>query len=130
MTTEQVTPSHGTNKDPWADKVRIILSLAGLAYLTAIPFFSSMGKPGMPEAVVFATIVLLNSKVFANLAELSISSKGIGFKVQQVEQKQIDQADQIKALYWLSASVATDLELDYLERIAGNGPAQFDNGVE
>jgi hypothetical protein len=68
-----------------AETLRILLSVAGLLYLFAVVLNSKVNKLGLPEAVVFVTILLFNSKIFASLAELSISSKGIAFKVREVE---------------------------------------------
>lgn len=112
------------------DVLRIIVSLGGLVYLLALLLNAKVNRLGLPEAAIFAAILLFNSRAFANIAEMSISGKGIAFKVREVEQKQLAQEDQIKTLYWLIASVATRVELGYLEKLSKDGVADYNNGDE
>ncbi len=128
MSAEPNTSEHTLHQQLGSDVLRIVLSTAGLVYLSAVALNAEVTKVGLTEAVIFAAILLFNSKVFASLTEMSISSKGIAFKVREVEQRQLNQEDEIKALKWLIASVATDYESGYLQKLCKNGVADYNNG--
>jgi hypothetical protein len=123
-------PEKRAQPNPKPEVLRVLLSLACLLYLVGIIVFPGMGRLGVPEAVIFGAILLLNSGVLAKLGEVSISAKGIALKMDRVEQKQLDQQAQINALYFLISAVATELEVEYLQKLAGDGYSDYDNGDE
>lgn len=73
---------------------------------------------GVAEAVALTAILLLNPTVVARLQSLSISSKGMEFKLAEVEARQDRLGQQVRGLQWIFAHLLTDYELRVLRALA------------
>src|SRR6188474_1546476 len=110
----------------------IVITLFGLTYLT----LSMAGKLGVnklatTEAIVFAALLFFNSVLIGRLDSLSISGKGIDFKVREVEKEQSRQRDEIKSIQFLLRYFVTQTELTRLQELSdGSSPYGFNNDYE
>jgi len=99
--------------------VTVVITVLGLAYLAAIPLgFMGENKFGTTEAIILAVLLFFNSVLIGSLDSLSISGKGIDFKVREVQKEQSRQKDEIKSLQFLLSYFVTPSELKRLEKLA------------
>ncbi|MDQ3820582.1 MAG: hypothetical protein M3362_23265 [Acidobacteriota bacterium] len=109
--------------------ITVIMTVLGLAYLTAIALgWLGGNRFGVTEAIIFAAILFFNSVLIGRLETLSISGKGIDFKVREVEKEQNRQKDEIRSIQFLLKYFVTQSELNRLQELAeGSSPYQFDS---
>ncbi|MCU1267264.1 MAG: hypothetical protein JWM21_3582 [Acidobacteria bacterium] len=99
--------------------VTVLITILSLAYLAAIPFGLIGGnKFGTTDAIILAALLFFNSVLIGTLDTLSISGKGIDFKVREVQKEQSKQKDEIKSLQFLLSYFVTQSELKRLEKLA------------
>lgn len=99
--------------------VTIVITILGLAYLTAILFgWIGGNKFGTTEAIILAVLLFFNSVLIGKLDTLSISGKGIELKVREVEREQRKQKDEIRSIQFLLRYFVTPSELRRLEQLA------------
>src|SRR6476661_4529639 len=96
--------------------VTVVITILGLAYLMAILFgWIGANKFGTTEAIILAVLLFFNSVLIGKLETLSISGKGIEFKVREVEKEQRKQKDEIRSIQFLLRYFVTPSELKRLE---------------
>jgi hypothetical protein len=110
----------------------IAVTLFGLTYLTlSITGLIGANKLGTTEVLIFAALLFFNSVLIGRLDSLSISGKGIDFKVREVQKEQNRQRDEIKSIQFLLRYFVTQSELNRLQELSdGSSPYHFSNDYE
>lgn len=110
----------------------IAITLFGLTYLTlSIAGVLGANKLGTTEVIIFAALLFFNSVLIGRLDSLSISGKGIDFKVREVQKEQNRQRDEIKSIQFLLRYFVTQSELNRLQELSdGSSPYHFSNDYE
>lgn len=109
--------------------ITVLMTVLGLAYLIAIALgWLGGNRFGVTEAIIFAAILFFNSVLIGRLETLSISGKGIDFKVREVEKEQSRQKDEIRSIQFLLRYFVTQSELNRLQELAeGSSPYQVNS---
>jgi hypothetical protein len=112
--------------------VTVVITILGLAYLMAILFgWIGANKFGTTEAIILAVLLFFNSVLIGKLDTLSISGKGIEFKVREVEKEQRKQKDEIRSIQFLLRYFVTPSELKRLEQLAErSSPFRINNDYD
>lgn len=111
----------------------MLLSILGALYLIAIPtgLLKSEAKYGLTEAVIFVTILIINSNFIERLVKLSFSTEGISLeldrKIERVEVRQSKQEQDIRLLRFFIANFIGKYELMHLEGLEKGRPYPFDD---
>lgn len=110
----------------------VVITLFGLVYLTlAISGVLGANKLGTTEVIIFAALLFFNSVLIGKLDSLSISGRGIDFKVREVEKEQNRQRDEIRSIQFLLRYFVTQSELNRLQELSdGNSPYRLNNHYE
>jgi hypothetical protein len=99
------------------------ITIAGLLYLVGIALNLPIGHFGQTEAIVFAAILILNPALveafFERVKSLSVSSKGVEVSLQEVKEKQNEQAKVLETLAFLLANYLPEPQLEFFFKIAG-----------
>jgi hypothetical protein len=112
--------------------VTVVITVFGLSYLAATLFgWVGVNRFGTTEAIILAALLFFNSVLIGKLDTLSISGKGIDFKVREVQKEQSKQKDEIRSLQFLLSYFVTQSELKRLEQLAEkSAPYQINNDYD
>jgi hypothetical protein len=112
----------------------------GFAYLLALAFgFLPTGRFGMPEAIIFVAILLLNPGLVGRLESLSLGAGKLDVKLREelryevrqeirpVQDEQARQRNILQELGFLITSYLPFVELEYLTNIAEANQAEFNS---
>jgi len=110
----------------------IAVTVFGLTYLTlSIAGLLGANKLGTTEVIIFAALLFFNSVLIGRLDSLSISGKGIDFKVREVQKEQNRQRDEIKSIQFLLRYFVTQSELNRLQELSdGSSPYHFNSDYD
>jgi hypothetical protein len=110
-----------------------LLSILGAIYLVVIPIglLKPEAKYGLTEAIIFITILIINSNVIERLIKFSFSKEGVTLeldrKIEMVKVRQSKQEQDIKLLRFFIANFVGKYELVHLEGVERGKPYRFES---